>query len=90
MLTYYLVAVNVLSFALMGADKSKARRGAWRIPERALFLAAAIGGSAGAILGMYAFHHKTRHRRFYLGLPALLIAQAALGLWLFRRSGQIV
>jgi uncharacterized membrane protein YsdA (DUF1294 family) len=71
----YLLAVNLLAFALMGADKSKARRGAWRIPEKVLFLSALVGGSVGAIAGMFAFRHKTKHLRFVLGLPAILLAQ---------------
>jgi uncharacterized membrane protein YsdA (DUF1294 family) len=80
----YLLAVNLLAFALMGADKAKARRGAWRIPEKVLFLSALAGGSVGAIAGMFAFRHKTKHLRFVLGLPAILLAQliaAALVLW---------
>ena len=72
MMIYYLIAVNVLAFSLMGIDTSKARRGAWRIPEKALFLSAVIGGSVGALLGMFAFRHKTKHLRFVLGLPCLL------------------
>ena len=51
----YLVFINVLAFSLMGADKSKAKRGAWRIPEKTLYLSAAFGGSIGAILGMQLF-----------------------------------
>ena len=84
MLMYYLIAVNVLAFALMGIDKAKARRGAWRIPEKALFLAAIIGGSVGALLGMYAFRHKTKHRSFVIGMPVILLLQAAAAVWLTR------
>lgn len=80
----YLIAVNALAFFLMGADKSRARRGAWRIPEKVLFLAAVIGGSAGAILGMLAFRHKTRHPRFVWGLPAILLLQLAAALFLWK------
>nr|WP_317325820.1 DUF1294 domain-containing protein [uncultured Flavonifractor sp.] len=75
---------SILAFVLMGVDKWKARRERWRVPEKTLFLAAALGGSPGAILGMYAFRHKTRHWYFKWGLPAILIAQLALGLWLYR------
>ena len=60
-LTIYLVCINLAAFAVMGADKRRARREAWRIRERTLFLLAIVGGSVGAIAGMYAFHHKTRH-----------------------------
>lgn len=75
---------SILAFVLMGVDKWKARRERWRVPEKTLFLAAALGGSPGAILGMYAFRHKTRHWYFKWGLPAILIAQLTLGLWLYR------
>lgn len=75
---------SILAFVLMGVDKWKARRDRWRVPEKTLFLTAALGGSPGAILGMYAFRHKTRHWYFKWGLPAILIAQLALGLWLYR------
>ena len=84
MLLYYLIAVNVLAFSLMGADKSKARRGAWRIPEKVLFLAAIIGGSVGALLGMFTFRHKTKHLRFVLGLPVILLLQLTAALLLTR------
>ena len=77
-LCVYLLAVNVLLFALMGIDKWKAKRGAWRIPEKTLFLTAALGGSVGGILGMKVFRHKTRHNSFKFGFPAILIAQLAL------------
>ncbi len=84
-----LLAANVLSFSLMGADKRRARQGAWRIPERTLFLAAALFGALGGVLGMRVFHHKTKHLRFRLGFPALLIAQAALvGLWAWQQLGR--
>ena len=84
MLFYYLIAVNVLAFSLMGIDKSKARRGAWRIPEKVLFLSAVVGGSVGALLGMFAFRHKTKHLRFVLGLPAILLLQL-IAAWLLTR-----
>ena len=74
----YLTAINILLFALMGIDKYKAKRGLWRIPEKTLFLTAALGGSVGGILGMKTFRHKTRHNSFKYGFPAILIAQLAL------------
>lgn len=78
----WLAAVNLAALCLMGIDKRRARRGAWRIPERTLFLAAALGGSAGAWLGMYLFRHKTRRWYFVAGIPAILLAQLALAYWL--------
>ncbi len=65
----YLLIVNVAAFAVYGADKLRARRGRWRVPEKTLFLLAIIGGSVGALLGMWCFHHKTRHWCFRYGIP---------------------
>ena len=86
MLIFYLALINLTAFLLMGADKSRARRGLWRIPEKVLFLSAVLGGSAGAIGGMFFFRHKTRHLRFRIGLPAILLLQIALPIWLQMRS----
>ncbi|MBQ7713695.1 MAG: DUF1294 domain-containing protein [Oscillospiraceae bacterium] len=74
----YLAAVNLAAFVLFGADKRRAQRGEWRVPERTLFLFALLGGSLGALCGMRAFRHKTRHWYFRYGLPAILLAQLAL------------
>ena len=78
LLCIYLIGINLLLFTLMGIDKLKAKRGLWRIPEKTLFLTAALGGSIGGILGMQLFRHKTRHNSFKFGFPAILIAQLAL------------
>lgn len=74
----YLALINLTAFILYGADKKKAKRGQWRIPEKTLLGVAVIGGSAGAILGMFLFRHKTKHWYFRYGLPAILIVQLAL------------
>jgi len=74
----YLILVNALAFLLMSADKRKAKRKAWRIPEATLLGIAALGGSIGALLGMYIFRHKTKHPKFYIGLPLILILQIGL------------
>ena len=81
-LAAYLAALNLAAFAAFGADKRRARRGAWRVPEKTLFLLALLGGSLGAVCGMCAFRHKTRHWRFRYGLPAILLAHCALMIWL--------
>lgn len=74
----YLAVINFISFIVMGVDKHKARKRAWRIPESTLFVLALIGGSIGSIAGMHLFHHKTRHWYFLYGMPAILIIQILL------------
>ena len=71
----YLLIVNAIAFLLMLADKRMAQKKLWRIPESTLFLMAAMGGSIGALAGMYTFRHKTRHLKFTLGVPAILVVQ---------------
>ena len=80
-----LLTVNAIAFILMLADKQKARKKLWRIPESTLLLSAAIGGSIGSLAGMYTFRHKTRHLKFTLGVPAILIAQITAVIYLFLR-----
>ncbi|MDO4811665.1 MAG: DUF1294 domain-containing protein [Eubacteriales bacterium] len=78
LLLIYLILINLITFLTFGADKRRAKRDQWRIRERTLFLLAVIGGSVGALLGMYVFHHKTRHWYFCVGMPAILLLQIAL------------
>ena len=73
-----LLLINALGLLLMRIDKKKARRHRWRISEATLFTVALLGGSAGVLLGMYAFRHKTKHRRFTIGVPVILLAQLGL------------
>ncbi len=73
----YLCIVNALGFALMLADKKKAIKKQWRIPEKTLLGVALIGGSVGSLLGMYTFRHKTKHITFTLGVPVILVLQLA-------------
>ena len=75
---YYLIIINIIAFFLMGIDKKKAQTGAWRIPEKTLFLSAILGGSIGAIAGMQLFRHKTKHRKFVIRMPVILIVQILL------------
>ena len=84
----YLAAVNLAGFCLMGMDKRRAKKKAWRIPEKTLFLPAVLGGAAGALLGMKVFRHKTRHWYFRFGMPFILVVQAALAGWLMWRAGR--
>ena len=73
LLVGYVIIMNLIGFFLMGIDKRKAIKRAFRIPESTLFIVALIGGSLGSLLGMYVFHHKTRHWYFVYGMPAILI-----------------
>ena len=84
-LLWYLAAVNLVTFTVYGADKAKAKRGAWRVPEKTLFLLPLLGGSLGALLGMKVFRHKTKHWYFVWGIPLILVAQIALAIWLYLR-----
>ena len=79
----YLAAINVVSFFTYGIDKLKARKDKWRIPEATLPWMAVLGGSIGAWLGMKAWHHKTLHKKFKFGVPAILIIQLALALFIW-------
>ena len=80
----YLLVMNLIGFALMGADKRRARRHAWRISEKTLFLAAILGGSLGAWVGMYAFRHKTKHWYFVVGMPLILALQIIIAIRMIR------
>lgn len=71
----YLTFVNIIAFIVYGVDKWKARKNRWRIPEKKLLFLAIIGGSVGALAGMYIFHHKTQHKKFTIGVPVILILQ---------------
>ena len=86
----YFIIINCISFIIMGVDKYKARKRAWRIPESTLFVLALIGGSLGSIAGMHLFHHKTRHWYFLYGMPAILILQVLLVLLLLSSPIEIL
>ena len=86
----WLLLTNIIAFVLFGADKRRAVRNKWRISEKALFLSALIGGSAGALLGMTVFRHKTKHWYFRWGIPLILAVQAILiAMLAYRFAGQI-
>lgn len=79
---YYLTAINLITFIVYGADKYKAKKGKWRIPEATLLLMAVIGGSIGAWIGMKVWHHKTMHKKFKYGIPIILVLQCILIIYL--------
>ncbi len=85
MLSAYLIIMNIAGLFFMGIDKAKAKRHAWRIPEKMLFLVSMLGGSAGTWAGMYLFRHKTRHWQFVIGMPSILIFHIILAVYVLYR-----
>lgn len=77
-LVCYLLAINAVTFIVYGIDKYKAKKTKWRISEATLLLLAVLGGSIGAWIGMKVWHHKTMHKKFKYGIPAILLMQIAL------------
>lgn len=85
-LLVYLLIINAVGFLFMFIDKQKAKKKKWRIPEATLMGIAAIGGSIGSLMGMYTFRHKTLHKKFTIGIPAILLLQIGLAvavIWFF-------
>lgn len=80
----YLLLINFVAFVMYGIDKYKAKKSKWRIPEATLLMLAAIGGAVGAWIGMQVWHHKTLHKKFRFGVPAILLLQLALAVYLYR------
>ena len=78
LLQVYLLEINVVALLLCAVDKVRARAGKWRVPEGTLMLSAALGGAAGLLLAMLQLRHKTLHKKFTLGVPAILLAQVLL------------
>lgn len=78
----YLIVINLIGFYMMWSDKRRAKWGRWRIPENTLFMVTALGGGIGTIAGMYTFRHKTKKLKFTIGLPAILILEIILCIYL--------
>lgn len=83
-LLVYLLIINAAGFVLMLVDKRRAKKNLWRIPEVTLMSVAVLGGSLGCLWGMYAVRHKTKHRKFTLGIPIILAVQIILAVLLIR------
>lgn len=84
MLILYFFTINALGFLLMLVDKHKARKNRWRIPEATLMGIAALGGSIGSLIGMYTVRHKTKHPKFTVGIPLILIVQLTAAYFVYR------
>ena len=83
-IVYYLIIINIVTFLVYGIDKWKAKKSLWRIREASLLMLAILGGSIGAWLGMKVWHHKTLHKKFRYGIPAIIIIQlAVIGYFLY-------
>lgn len=80
----YILVMSIVVFCVCGADKFAAQRQKSRVPEKVLFLLSALGGSVGMYLGMFTFRHKTKHWYFVVGIPAIILVQAALILYFIR------
>ena len=86
-LLVYILCVSIIAFAAYGIDKRKAEKNKWRIPESVLIMLAVLGGSVGALAGMLVFHHKTKKAEFVIGIPVILLLQAAAALILLMYVG---
>ena len=78
----YLIIINIIGFFIMWLDKYKAKKGTWRIPEKTLYIITILGGGIGTISGMYAFRHKTKKKKFTIGLPFIVIAEIAFVIYM--------
>ncbi len=88
MILVYLLFINVVTFIAFGVDKRKAKHNKWRIAEKTLLGLAAIGGSVGALLAMRMFHHKTKHKKFYIGVPVIILLQIVFVIWILAKLSQ--
>ena len=77
----YFITINLIGFFIMWLDKRKAKKAAWRIPEKTLFIITALGGGIGTIAGMYTFHHKTQKIQFVIGFPLITILEVITIIW---------
>ena len=80
---FYFIIINIISFILMFLDKRRAIKNKWRISENTLMIVSILGGSIGGILGMYTFRHKTKHIKFKVGIPIILIIQLLILSYVF-------
>ncbi len=88
MILVYFLFINVVTFIAFGVDKRKAKHNKWRIAEKTLLGLAAIGGSVGALLAMRMFHHKTKHKKFYIGVPVIILLQIVFVIWILAKLSQ--
>lgn len=85
----YVIIINVITLIMYGIDKWKAKHSKWRIPEATLLIMAGIGGSIGALSGMNLFHHKTMHKKFYIGVPTILLLQISITIYILNPLAEL-
>lgn len=86
-LLIYLAVVNIIAFMVMGIDKYKAKRHKWRISELSMFVLGFVGGGSGVLLGMLVFHHKTKHLKFTLGIPVVVVLNILMFGYILQKLG---
>ena len=86
----YVIVINVITLMMYGIDKWKAKHSKWRIPEATLLIMAAVGGSIGAWTGIKLFHHKTLHKKFKYGVPAIFLIQLGIILFIYLKTNNLV
>lgn len=79
----YFVLINIVTFIIYALDKNRARKDKYRIPEKHLVLLGVLGGSGGALMSMSVFRHKTQHKKFYLGIPLIILLQVVLSIVIY-------
>lgn len=90
LIVIYLCLINIAAFIICGIDKWRAIHGRWRISEKCLMLLAVFGGSIGMLGGMYFFRHKTKHPKFYVGVPVILVLQMIIALLVILKTHHIL
>lgn len=86
----YVIIINVITLMMYGIDKWKAKHSKWRIPEATLLIMAAVGGSIGAWTGIKLFHHKTLHKKFKYGVPAIFLIQLGITLFIYLKTNNLL
>ncbi|MBP8934244.1 MAG: DUF1294 domain-containing protein [Prevotella sp.] len=86
----YVIVINVITLMIYGIDKWKAKHSKWRIPEAILLIMAAVGGSIGAWTGIKLFHHKTLHKKFKYGVPAIFLIQLGIVVFIYLKTNNFV
>ena len=88
-LLIYFIVINIFAFLIMGIDKYKAQRHKWRVSELSIFTIGLVGGALGVFIGMGMFHHKTKHLKFTLGIPLVLLLNIIMFGYLLKKLGLI-